>query len=153
MPRLHALPAPALPLTYALLLTGTLLIATPPASAGEPETIYTVEGEVQPPRKIHAVAPAYPADAKAERATGVVIVRTVIDTSGAVREAKVVQTPREDLAAASLEAVRQWRFEPATLDGEPVTVYYQLTINFRLAEEEDDDGGEETTEGGPRATG
>lgn len=32
----------------------------------------------------------------------------------------------------ALEAVREWKFEPATLDGEPVAVYYNLTINFTL---------------------
>jgi periplasmic protein TonB len=36
------------------------------------------------------------------------------------------------LDQAALDAVRQWKFEPATRAGEPVDVYYNLTVNFRL---------------------
>jgi outer membrane biosynthesis protein TonB len=36
------------------------------------------------------------------------------------------------LSEKAVEAVRKWRFEPATLNGEPVAVYYNFTLNFRL---------------------
>ena len=60
------------------------------------------------------------------------MLQMVIDVNGQVRESTVLQSARSDLDLAALEAVRKWRFEPATLDGKPVPVYYNLTINFTL---------------------
>ena len=112
--------------------------ALPPVEGGSSETIYTVEGDIQPPKKVYAPAPEYPEAAREEKADGTVVVRTVIDKTGEVREAKAVRSDGEDLAEASVEAVRRWRFEPATPDGEPVDVHYNLTIRFRLDHDDEE---------------
>ena len=47
-------------------------------------------------------------------------------------EIEVLRSPDDRLSKASVEAVRQWTFEPALCDGNPVGVYYNLTVAFRL---------------------
>ncbi|MCP4664381.1 MAG: energy transducer TonB [bacterium] len=92
-----------------------------------------IRGDVSEPRAIYKLQPAYPATAVKARVQGTVIVESVIDTQGAVVGLTVLKSDREDLAAAAVKAIRQWRFEPATVNGKPVDVYYNLTVNFRLA--------------------
>ncbi|MBD3855825.1 MAG: energy transducer TonB [Acidobacteria bacterium] len=63
---------------------------------------------------------------------GMVTVETVITEEGVVEEIQVVESPDDRLSAAAIEAIEQWKFEPALCDGRPVGVYYNLTIKFRL---------------------
>ncbi len=90
-----------------------------------------------------SVSPEYPESAKEAGTTGLVVVRTVIGEDGSIRDAWVTESLDEALDKAALDAVRQWTFEPATLDGKPVEVYYNLTINFRLDGEEPAEEGSE----------
>ena len=86
-----------------------------------------VEGELVPPEKV-----SYPQPRPSSvPPNGFVVIRSVIDPNGDVVCAQKVVSSSDDLTRASIEALRQWRFEPATLDGEPVPVQYYLTINFR----------------------
>jgi TonB family protein len=91
-----------------------------------------VGGVIAPPRKIVNVAPIYPQEAKDAKVQGVVVIETVIDESGAVREAWVLKSvPLLD--GPALEAVKQWRFEPTLLNGVPTAVRCTVTVNFTLA--------------------
>jgi len=104
--------------------------ATPVASEqGKP---VHVEGDIVPPQPIHKVSPVYPEDARKDKAEGTVILEAVIDTTGAVKNVKILQTPRDDFGKAAADAVRQWVFEPATLEGKPVEVIFTMTIRFAL---------------------
>ena len=75
--------------------------------------------------------PIYPSMARIARVQGVVILEAVIDVSGRVESARVVRSISL-LDDAALEAVRQWRFEPARLNGQPVPVVMTVTVNFSL---------------------
>jgi protein TonB len=93
-----------------------------------------VEGNVQPPKALSTTAPVYPENAKEAKIEGIVVVDTVIDTAGRVRQPKIKATSgNKDLDQAAIDAVSQWTFKPATLDGKPVEVYYTLTIRFALS--------------------
>ena len=91
-------------------------------------------GNVQKPVTIHEVAPQYTEEARKARIQGSVILQAIIDKGGDVERVEVLKGLPIGLSEASVEAVKQWRFEPATLDGKPVKVYFNLTINFRLGE-------------------
>ncbi len=94
---------------------------------------YTVDGEiVKPPRVIETQVPHYTPEAKEARLQGVVVVAATIDREGRVAAVEVLKGLPMGLSEAAAEAVRAWRFEPATLEGEAVDVIYNLTINFRL---------------------
>ena len=92
---------------------------------------------ISPPRKVEMVQPSYPEDARKERIEGVVVVQTVIDETGRITRTRLLKGVHPSMDQAAVDAIRQWRFEPALLDGEPVAVYYNLTVNFRLDQEKD----------------
>jgi TonB family protein len=60
-----------------------------------------------------------------------VIVDLLIDRSGFVRDATVVQGMGHGLSEAAVDAVKQWQFEPSMDEGVPVEVAYEVTIDFK----------------------
>lgn len=102
------------------------------------DEIFTVEGDVQKPKRTGGPVPAYPESAKEDRVEGTVVTRLLIEKDGAVSDARIEQSLGDDFDRLALEAVRQWTFEPASVDGEPVRVYYNITINYRLDGDETD---------------
>lgn len=109
----------------------------PPVEADStPEAFQPIHvgGDVQKPVKVSAPQPAYTKEARAAKIQGVVIVQAIINRDGSVRNVKVLKGLPFGLSEAAKTTVESWDFEPATLNGEPVAVYYNLTVNFRLAE-------------------
>ncbi len=81
------------------------------------------------PLKIKDVQPVYPAIAQSARIGGAVIIEATIGEDGKVLDAKVVRSiPLLDQAA--LDAVRQWEYRPTLLNGVPVPVLINITVNF-----------------------
>jgi protein TonB len=91
-----------------------------------------VGGDVKAPLVIHRVEPAYTDLARKAKITGVVIVEAVIDRDGNVDKVRVLKNLSMGLGEAAEGAVRQWKFKPGTLNGEPVDVIFNLTVNFTL---------------------
>lgn len=93
---------------------------------------YRVEGKVTRPEKIAGVAPVYTELARRARVTGTVILEAIIDEQGDVVNVRVLKGQPMGLDKAAVEAVKTWKFKPATLEGKPVKVYYVLTVNFQV---------------------
>jgi periplasmic protein TonB len=74
--------------------------------------------------------PVYPAKALRERVRGVVVVRVLVSETGEPMEVVIERGARKDLNDAALEAARQWRFEPAKKDGNPVRTYATVRFPF-----------------------
>ena len=91
-----------------------------------------VSGNITQPVKIFAPNPQYTEEARQARIQGVVIVQAIIDCRGVVTDVNVLQGLPLGLTEAAVAAIIQWRFEPATVDGRPVSVFFNLTVNFRL---------------------
>jgi protein TonB len=122
--------AARIPIVYALIPgSGDGPLAPPgPPVVTEPRAVGGVIGR---PKKIADVAPVYPPIARAAGIEGIVIVETVIDETGTVRDARVLRSvPLLDEAA--LAAVRQWRFTPTTLNGSAIPVLMTVTVRFEL---------------------
>ena len=79
---------------------------------------------------IKRVQPKYPSAALAVRAQGAVQIEATINKEGNVTNLKVLSGDPV-LARAALEAVRQWRYKPYYLDGDPVEIQTQITVNFK----------------------
>ena len=79
---------------------------------------------------IYRVLPAYPPIAKQIGAQGPVVLHAVIGADGAVQNLRVVSSAHPLLNDAALAAVAQWRFRPYLLNGIPVEVEAQITVNF-----------------------
>lgn len=98
----------------------------------EPAGPIHVGGDVLAPEKIVAPQPQYTELARKARIQGVVIVQAIIDKTGSVTNVKVLKGLPMGLDQAAADAIKSWRFKPATLNGKPVAVYYTLTVNFTL---------------------
>jgi TonB family protein len=95
-----------------------------------------VTADVKPPVRVSSPPPHYTPEARAERIQGIVVVKAEIDESGRVVDVEALKTLPHGLTEAALEAIRQWRFEPARdASGEAIRVLYNLTINFQLHDE------------------
>jgi protein TonB len=101
---------------------------TPPPPRREP---VRVGGAIQPPTKVHHVAPVYPAIALAVGVQGMAIISATISVDGEVTDTVVLKA-HPLLAQAAVDAVQQWRFTPTRLNGEPVPVVMTVTVNFQL---------------------
>ena len=80
---------------------------------------------------IYKVQPEYPVIARNMHLAGAVYLRAIIATDGSVRQLEVI-TGNQILANPALQAVRQWRYQPTRLNGEPVEVETLITVNFIL---------------------
>jgi len=98
----------------------------------EPEGPIMVGGDVKAPIKEYAPPPQYTEIARKARIQGVVIVQAIVTKQGEVQDVKVLKGLPMGLDTAAAEAVKKWKFKPATLNGKPVDVYYNLTVNFTL---------------------
>jgi len=90
-------------------------------------------GQVSAARLIYQLKPEYPTLARMARIEGDVEFEAVISTAGTIEELKVLKG-HPLLVKAAFEAVRQWRYQPTLLNGEPVEVMTEITVNFRLSE-------------------
>lgn len=99
-----------------------------------PELIYepTTEGLTEP-QIIHREPPHYTAAARQAFLNGTVALELVIDRDGRVRSPTISQSLEPGLDFAALEAIRQWRFQPAVLAGRTVAIRYEMTVQFRIS--------------------
>jgi len=89
--------------------------------------------DVKAPRILQRVPPSFPEGLRLMRVTGEVVVESIIGEDGVPFHPRVLQAGGGPaMQYEALEALRQWRFEPARLEGRPVKVYYVLTITFAL---------------------
>jgi protein TonB len=100
----------------------------PPPVSREPIRLHA---GMQAPRKIVNVPPHYPPHAQAARVEGTVVLDAVIDPTGRVTDVRVTHSVNL-LDQAAVEAVRQWRFTPTLLNGEPVSILLTVTVRFTL---------------------
>lgn len=91
------------------------------------------EGKISDPKLVHRVPPTYPAEAKAARVEGLVVLEATVGTDGTVTGTKVLRGEPSGLTEAAIEALKQWRYEPALNSaGKPVSVVMTITVRFAL---------------------
>jgi protein TonB len=81
---------------------------------------------------VHRVNPTYPPLARTARVQGAVVLAAIIGKDGAIQNLHVI-SGHPLLTQAALDAVKQWRYKPYILNGEPVEVDTQITVNFTLS--------------------
>ncbi len=82
---------------------------------------------------VKKVEPTYPQMAKIARVQGAVLLAALIGKDGTIQNLHVVQTASPLLNQAALDAVKQWKYKPYILNGEPVEVDTNITVNFTLS--------------------
>jgi protein TonB len=90
-----------------------------------------VGGAVVQAQLLSRVAPTYPQLAKNQHISGDVRIDALIDANGHVTTMKVISGPTL-LHQAAMDALKQWKYQPASLDGKPVPMHLTVTLQFRL---------------------
>ena len=106
----------------------------PPPPLSKPEwsrAAIMVGGSVQASKLVVRVDPVYPETARVAHVSGAVILQVTVDEEGAVSEVEVL-SGHPLLNEAAVRAVKQWRYSPTLLNGEPVPVMATVTVIFRL---------------------
>lgn len=80
---------------------------------------------------VHKVVPQYPPLARDAHIQGSVVLQAVIGKNGQIENVQVVSGPAQ-LARAAVDAVKQWRYKPYFLNGQPVEVQTMINVNFSL---------------------
>ena len=95
---------------------------------------FPVGGLISPPRIVPGtkVQPQYTDMARLAHLQGVVLLQTTIDEQGNVIDVHVLKALKMGLDREAVKAVTQWKFTPATLNGRPVKVYFNLTVLFEV---------------------
>ena len=102
------------------------------ASVSSGADVYRVGNGVTPPRLIYKVEPAYTEEARSAKLQGSVLLYVEITPDGRATNTRVVHGIGVGLDEKAIEAISQWRFQPGTKDGAPVTVAATIEVNFRL---------------------
>jgi periplasmic protein TonB len=108
------------------------VIGGTPGGMGD-EVPMRITAEVKQPQLIKKVEPPYPEVGRRSKLEGVVVLEAVITKTGSVEEVKVLRSLHPVMDQAALNAVKQWKYKPAILNGRPVKVYFTVTVTFRLA--------------------
>lgn len=121
---------------------GTATAAPPiaePVPLPEPEPVERSTGvysAVPPggtqPEEVDRVMPRYPSAARRRGIGGAVVVRGIVRRDGTIDNVEIIKDLPDGLGEEARRAVSRWRFRPATHRGEPIDVYYTVTVNFRL---------------------
>lgn len=120
---------PAVKVLSAVALAATLSLA---AMAQEPAKQVRVGGDVQQAKLLRNTAPVYPVLAKRGRIEGTVKLQAVIGKDGEVEKLETL-SGHPVLSQAATEAVKQWKYRPTTLNGEPVEVITVIEVVFKLS--------------------
>jgi protein TonB len=96
----------------------------------EPAAPVPIGGDVKPAKLIKSVAPIYPAMARSQHVSGNVQIDALIDADGNVSATKVLSGPAL-LRDAALVSLKQWKYQPAQLDGKPTSMHLTVVVQFR----------------------
>ena len=104
---------------------------TGPGGPGNP-AYARVGGSVKAPRPLYAPDPEYSEEGRKIKQQGTVVLWVVVGADGRVRDVRVQRSLGFGLDEKALEAVRTWKFQPATVDDRPVAVQINVEVRFRL---------------------
>jgi TonB family protein len=90
------------------------------------------ETGLTPPKVASKVDPQYTEDARAAKIQGTTVLTMVVNEKGLAEKIKVKSSLNKGLDANAVAAVKQWHFEPGTLNGKPVRVAATIEVNFKL---------------------
>lgn len=114
-------------------MLGSVLASVPPAQSpriATPQRIRVSSG-VSQGLLVKKVAPLYPSDARDQNIQGTVLLQATIDREGNVSSLQLI-SGHPLLAPAAIEAVKQWKYRPYYLSGNPLEVETQIQVNFTL---------------------
>ncbi|HEX4784030.1 MAG TPA: energy transducer TonB [Candidatus Sulfotelmatobacter sp.] len=109
------------------------VVSSTPSDANQRAVRVRVSQGVMAGLLLTKVPPEYPPAAKDQHIQGVVLLSVIIDRQGSVSNIQLI-SGHPLLAPAAIDAVKQWTYKPYLLNGEPVEVQTQITVNFTLSQ-------------------
>ena len=109
---------------------GIMNTAPPPPPKAAPSRI-KVGGQVQAANLLHQVLPTYPAIAKTAHVSGTVTLHAIISKDGSIEKLEYVSGPAL-LMSSAMTAVKDWKYKPTMLNGQPVEVDTTVQVVFSL---------------------
>ncbi|HKD06014.1 MAG TPA: M56 family metallopeptidase [Bryobacteraceae bacterium] len=107
----------------------------PEASQSAVPARVRVGGMVQAANLISQTRPVYPPDLMAEGVEGVVKLQAIIGKDGSIQSLSSISgSVNQGLVAAAMDAVKQWRYKPTLLNGEPIEVMTTIDVSFTLTQ-------------------
>jgi TonB family protein len=133
----------AAPVVRFLFTTGSVsVVPLTPAARGTTRRAIRAETPIelpnfshldQVPAPLHQPPPEFPATLRARSAEGSVVVKYFVDATGKVRLPSVISATKPEFGAAALAAIRQWRYAPPRIDGQPVVALERHSFHFNAA--------------------
>ena len=114
-----------------------------PSPSGQAPDVYTIgRNRVTPPKVVTEVRPTYTAEAMRARIQGVVRLRGIVERDGTISNIEVRESldATNGLDQSAIDALKQWRFQPGTLDGNPVRVMVSVDLRFVLRDSAPEQG-------------
>jgi len=99
---------------------------------GVDQPVYAIGGAVIAPEPIYQPDPEFSEEARKKKVSGTVILRFVVTSKGEVTDIRVTNSVGSGLDEKAMEAVRSWKFRPATKDGQPVSARIAVEVDFKL---------------------
>jgi len=97
-----------------------------------PPGVYRVGGDVTRPHATYAPDPEFSEEGRKANKQGTVVLLAIVTADGTVRDVRVLQSLGSGLDEKAVEAIKQWKFDPARKNGEPVAVQITATVSFKL---------------------
>ena len=94
--------------------------------------VYEPGGAVKAPKLLHYVEPEFSAKSKEAFVEGVVKISTVVNVNGEATELKVISGLNAEEDRTASEALKRWKFQPGSKDGQPVNVRVTVEVEFHL---------------------
>ena len=94
--------------------------------------VYRVGGGITAPRPLYQPDPEYTEEARKAKFQGIVVLWLIVTPDGRTKDIRISRSLGMGLDQKAVEAVRQWKFDPAKKDGVPVAVQLNVEVNFRL---------------------
>jgi TonB family protein len=98
---------------------------------GVEEQAFSLSDVDEKPKVMGQVKPNYPSDLKKQKLDGKAVVFFIVDKEGHVLQPRIVEATHPSFGQAALDAIRQWRFEPAKRDGRAAAARLQIPISFK----------------------
>jgi TonB family protein len=103
-----------------------------PQADNTSQEVLRIGGSVLPPVVTYSPQPQYPESARKAKLSGNVVVALIVDQDGIPRNVQVARGMGNEFDEKAVEAVQQYRFKPATQNGEPVPVNLKVEVNFQM---------------------
>jgi TonB family protein len=96
------------------------------------ERVYEPGGDVKPPKLVHYVEPSFSPNSKEAFVEGTVRISTIVTTDGVPKSFRVISGLNAEEDRTAIEALKQWKFQPGTRNGQAVNVRVTVEVEFHL---------------------